>query len=373
MGWSIEDIEKNLLGGKVSTLALAPDLLVAAANRVERVLGHDWVVSGTQGTGIAPAMQVLGIGLRLAALEGVAGTDKLIEHLRRRDQSAEAELTAIYIIRSKNPSVELQLHPAVGSRKADFRVRRGDEPWITIEVTQPNTSHEELRVQDILHRLTDKFKQTDHPFALEILFSREPTEEEIALLCDRLPEFVKLPGQQHAILANGMGHMFLNDVPIGHGLLHEVPDPADKPMIGLMMFVAGGAGGKVHHQVTIRIPFTDERADKFLRDEARQLPQNGIGLVMINGPSSIKEIKSWTSLIERRFQPRIHTRVSGVCLFGAEVVPTPKGYDCLVRARLLTNQYAQFRLPSWIQSTITSAGQDFELAALEKNLFGAVS
>lgn len=72
MGWSVEDIEKKLLLGKIDVLALSPESVLEAVNRVERVLGPEWIAAEASAKGIAPAMRTIGTGLRLAALEGVA-------------------------------------------------------------------------------------------------------------------------------------------------------------------------------------------------------------------------------------------------------------------------------------------------------------
>ena len=130
MNWSIDDIEKNLLGQKACVIAIPPDVIVDAVNRVETILGHDWILAEMKATGIAPAMTVIGMGLRLATLHGLANTETLLSNLRRRDQNAEAELTALYLIRGQDSSIELELEPLVGARKADFRVRKaGESVW----------------------------------------------------------------------------------------------------------------------------------------------------------------------------------------------------------------------------------------------------
>jgi hypothetical protein len=175
MGWSIDEIEKNFLHGKIDALALSPEAVLACFERVESVLGADWISSEMFGSGLAPTMRIIGMGLRLAALEGIAQTDKLIEHLRRRDQNAEAELSAMYLIRSSRPTAQFELYPKVGGRKADFRARDGDEQWTTVEVTQPKTSEEQQRVQNILRRLTDALFRMDCQFTLELVFRHEPT------------------------------------------------------------------------------------------------------------------------------------------------------------------------------------------------------
>ncbi len=364
MAWSIERIERELLQCKLDVVALPAEVVVAAVNRVEQVLGTGWIEAETSSVkGLAPAMQIIGMGLRLASLESVANSEKLITNLRRRDQNAEAELTAIHALRSSEPSVLVELQPAVGHRRADFRVKKSDEEkWTIVEVTQPDSSEEQKRLDDILRRITGTFEKSEQPFSLNIEFLREPTEDEIKILCERLPDFCRLPGQQRAALVDGMGFMFLNYVPIGHLLLPELPELADTPMIGVTAFFSGESGGGPHHQVSVRIPFTDERAKEILRDEAKQLSKKEPGLVMINVPTNSKELRAWVSLVGRRFQPDIHTRVGGVCLFAGGMVQVGDRYNWLIQTNLLLNPYAKIALADWVQKAIKMPGEEFERA-----------
>jgi hypothetical protein len=360
VNWSAEDIEKRFLNGKLDALAISPATVVSAFARVEHLLGSNWIESETSATGLAPTMGVIGMGLRLTALDGVAHADRLIKRIVAGDRSAEAELTAVYLLRSHAPSAIVELHPNVGNRKADFRVRNGDELWTTVEVTQPNTSQEAARLTKILQRLTDALKETSPQFTLEVLLSREPTKEELTALCDHLPEFCELEGQQQASLADELGFLFLNQIPLGHLLKREVPGLTDTPMIGLAMFVGGGPGGGPHHQVFVRVPFTDERAEEILRDEAKQLPRDGAGLIMIDVARASGGFESWSALIRRRLQPRINTRISGVSLFEGGMMPTEKGYDWLLRTKLVTNSNARFQLPGWIREAVALADKAAE-------------
>jgi hypothetical protein len=354
MAWSIEKIERDLLGGRIDIIALPPATILETVKRAETVLGSEWIASFTSAKGLLPAMDVIGTGLCLTSLEGLADSDKLIERIRRKESSADAELTAIYLLRSGYPLPELELYPPVGTRRADFRLRRGTEQWTTVEVTQALASNEQNRVQVILHRLTDSLLNIDAQIVLEVQFRREPTDDEISLLCDRLPNFCCLRGQQRAELADGMGFIFLDEVEIGRLRYHEIPELADTPMIGLAMFQSGGPGGTPHHQIAVRIPFSDTRADEFLHDEAKQLPKQGPGLIMICGPTSRNELRVWSALIQRRFEHRIHTRVSGVCLFAGGMVPVANGYGWLVRAELVLNPHARVALPDWIRTVLVS-------------------
>lgn len=248
----------------------------------------------------------------------------------------------------------MELYPAVGSRKADFRTRKGTGPWTTVEVTQALASKERNRIQAILRRLTDALRNVDAQFVLELQFRREPTDDEISVLCDHLPSFCRLPERRSAELADGMGFLFLDHVEIGRLRLQEIPELADTPMVGLVMFQGGGPGGAPHHQVAVQIPFSDKRAEQFLTAEAKQLPKDGPGLLMIRGPTSRNELRVWGDLIQRRFQPHMHTRVGGVCLFDGGMMPVGNTYGWLVQAHLIVNPHARLALPEWIHTVIAS-------------------
>jgi hypothetical protein len=103
-----------------------------------------------------------------------------------------------------------------------------------------------------------------------------------------------------------------------------------------------------------------------LTKEARQLPSGERGLIMISGPSSKKEFQVWEPLIRRRFQPKIHTRVGGVCLFDGGMVPAPDAKsDWKIQAHLILNPYAKLALPTWIEEIVKEADDEFERSFLQ--------
>ncbi len=361
MIWSMHDIEKSLLGQKASAIALTPDLIVDAVNRVETILGHDWILDVATATGIAPAMEIIGMGLRLAALDSLINTETLVSNLRRRGQNAEAELTALYLISAQNSPLELELGPSVGTRKADFRVRKaGEKLWTTVEVTQATASKYQQHLLAILHGIIDVLRESKSQFSLDVIFRREPIEPEIASLRFQLPPFCSQPGQKQVTLGDDLGFVLLNHTPISQGQRVEIPGLG--PTVGVVMFVGGGPGGGPNHKVSVQVPFTDERAEKILRTQARQLPKDGMGLVMINASGGAGRFQGWACLIGKRLQPKIHRRVGGVCLFEGSMVPNGPRYDWLVQTKLVVNEHARLQLPSWIQATINAAGEQFERA-----------
>ena len=350
MRWSIERFERDLLSGPIDSIAVPSNEILESLDRVEDVLGSEWIKSKGSAKGLGPAIHIFGTGLRLASLEHLDNTHELIRKLQLNDPSADTELTAIHLLRSNNHSVSVELYPSVGSKVADFRVRRPSEEWTTVEVTQAGTSSEHKRIYAIVGQLVHVFRHVESAFSLEVIFQREPTEKEISLLCAGLPELCQRSRQERYSLINGLGFLFLNHAAVGHLPHSKVPEIATVPMIGLATFFA------TDRVVSVSIPFADKRAEAFLRKEARQLPKSGSGLIMIAGISSAKELGVWKPLIESRFRPSIHTRVSGVCLFDGGMVQAGNLYSWGIEAHMVSNPYSQSRLPDWIRAVIPFGG-----------------
>jgi hypothetical protein len=354
MTWTIEKIERDLLLAEVGTIVRPAGTIVEAVNRAERMLGTEWIASQSIHKGLASAMRIVGMGLRLQAIEGLSRSNELLEKLSQLDSSADSELTGIYLFRSGSPCVEVELFPAVGTREADFRMRKGVEDWTTVEVTQATVSKEQKRLHDMLKRLTTAFRSLEGSFSLEVILLREPSEDEVAGLCDTLPQFCLGGEPKTAHLLDGMGVLLLNQVPVGQLPHSEIPELVNVPFTGLAAIF------RVDQMVTVKMPFSDTRAEQILTTESQQLPAGRRCLIMISGPSSEKELEVWGPIVRRRFQPNIHTRVGGVCLFDGGMVPAGNGADWQIQAHLIVNPHAKSALPSWIAQAIIVTNNAFD-------------
>ncbi len=103
-----------------------------------------------------------------------------------------------------------------------------------------------------------------------------------------------------------------------------------------------------HRHILVRWPFTDMRAEDMLHAEAKQLPTNAPGMVMIQTAGAVGAMKAWRGLIQNRFQPTMHTRVSAVCLFTSSVNAAESGEKWKPECKLILNPYARRPLPGWI-------------------------
>jgi len=180
MSYTVEEIEKDW--GPTGPF---PEIVVDAFNRVEQILGRDWVAStrktpGGQVRGLSPLLSVMSMSGRLTVLDATEGAAKLADKLKKHDVSVEAELTAMHLLYVRNKNFKIKYEPDVGNgRKADFSIQAEDGDLTYVEVTRPDISEVRERLTDILERITSLVRETKRQFALEVLFKREPDDEEI--------------------------------------------------------------------------------------------------------------------------------------------------------------------------------------------------
>lgn len=276
MTWRLEDIERDWIGGKVSALAASPDSVVAAFDRTERTFGREWieksrVIAGNTIRGLSPTLRIVNIGRKLVVLENVTDPERLLSRIRNGDLSAEGELTAIYLLCSRNPWIAVELYPRVDTREADFRVcAPGEKSWTYVEVTQLSESEAHERAVEIMERLTGVIQPIRLRFALEVFLRREPTQPETDQILAMAPEFCSRSGSQREDLPNSLGFLSLNQ-----------SEPGE----------VGPSEPKRH--ISVRMAFSDDRAEAMLNAEARQLAQDAPGLIMAGVARATGAMKTW--------------------------------------------------------------------------------
>jgi hypothetical protein len=352
MTYTWQEIEQDWLGGS-SGLAASPEDVVSAFNAVASLFGREWVDAsrirgGAVGGGTSPTLYIVTLARLLGALDGVPNATALLDKVREGHPDARAELIAIYLLRAGNSEVLVEVEPEVRvgerDRKPDFRTRVSDESWTYVEVTNPNSSEAQEDVSRGLEKLTSLVNDCSGSFALEVFLKREPTAGELDLIATEVEQGHQAVGQSEVELPSGLGTLFWN---------HQLPgtvvlDDHGQPYTPRLSRASVIAGAHEHRHIAVRWPFTDTRAETFIRHEARQLPTDAPGLIMIYTSGAVGAMKAWRALIERRLQPNLHTRVSAVCLFSTGQVLTEEGGDWRVECKIIPNHHARFPLPSWI-------------------------
>ena len=98
--WTWEEINAVWLSG--NRLALSQAEIVAAFNRAEQVLGSRWIEKAAINLpGTSSTLRVVSVGQRLSSLDGASGTEELVSKLQANSDSAFAELTGAYLLKSQ--------------------------------------------------------------------------------------------------------------------------------------------------------------------------------------------------------------------------------------------------------------------------------
>ncbi len=363
MTWSLEDIELGWIGGEVSVLAVPPASIVAAFDRAEQYLGRTWIEkartsSGNINWGPISTLRIVNMGQKLAVLKNVNDPKRLLDRIRNDDLSAEGELTAIYLLLARNPDVAVELYPKVGEREADFRVRAPNEQlWTYVEVTQLSDSEDHDRATEVMQQIAAVLKPIRLTFSLETFLRRIPTQLEIVEILAKIRELCTRSGKQREELSNSLGFLSLNQSEPSQVVAHSHPGEENVSRLG-MANVISGPGEPTRH-ISVRIAFSDDRAKATLDAEAPQLAKDAPGLIMAGVARATGAMKTWEPLLQRRFQPQMHTRVGGVCLWWGGLFATSKGEDQLFETKLISNPHARFPLPAWIRKTISEIGNEY--------------
>jgi hypothetical protein len=301
-------------------------------------------------------LAVVTVGKLLSVVKPLPGSGPLIAKLGERRADARAEAMAVYLLLRDQADIEAEIEPevAVGSRtrKPDARVREPSAPWTYVETAQPENSHAHKRVERKIQRLVARAAEpTLVPYAVEVFLGREPEEQELEELERRVTGVSRSSARRRQTmqLPDGLGTIFLNFM---EPMRLVVEDHGEEygPRLGVAQGTAGGDQWPRH--VIARVPFSDERADEFLRSEARQLPKDSPGLIMIGTSDATGAIKTWESTLRSRLQPAQHTRVSGICLFQSGQETTDAGEAVVPRTKLIINPHAREPLPAWIERSL---------------------
>lgn len=350
------EIEQDWLRG--GQIALPAETVVAAFNRVASHFGRAWIeasgnANGSFEYGALPTLSIVTLGQRLASLVDAVNTDGLLSKLRERRPDASAELTAIHLVRSGASNTDLELEPTglipSGNRNPDFRIRQDEGAWTCVEVKQASTNKARAQAESDLHRLsTGLIGDCSGSFALEVFFKREPTPDEVEEVAAQIISLHRDRGTEETDLNNGLGTLYWNGRSPGS---LEVDDHGE-PRTRISIIATNMVASVVQSDIVVRWPFADARAEEFLRRAKGQLPTDTPGLVMVDVSGALGAMKTWRTVIERRFQPSMYTRVSGVCLFSSGVHLADAGHEWRAETQLIRNPHANIQVPDWVADQV---------------------
>ncbi len=350
MTWTLSEIEAHWFPGQ--QVVLPPDAVeaVSAANAVQ---GRDWVMNSTNPSpgvssfGVLSFLPVYVLGRRVALVRDSLGFEKLVARLRNDDRAAHSELAAIDLLcsREADARTEIEFEPEVlvgkHNRHPDLRIRRRGESWTYVEVTQLHRSKASSVASALLHRLSETLMEIPGSFTLEVVLLCHPRadqEDEIAGCAAELCQ-----GEENRRLIDQVAWLIRKPDGDASEVEPTVIEGDVEPRMVVVHAISGA--GAPERQVILRVPFADQRAEDVMTAEAKQLPKNESGLVMVDVAGQPSAFDAWPPLITRRFTPTLNTRIAGVCMF-MHAIHGVNGW--MPTTKLATNPHAKVPLAPWI-------------------------
>lgn len=324
-------------------VAVSPEALLGSFQRVEALLGREWLEATLEPGPVGPAitLPIHILGSELAALENAANREALIARLRKNDSAAHSELAALAACSCGTHAV-VEIEPIINVegkiRIPDFRLRMAQEDWIHVEVTAANVSASQERAEQAATALASKLEALPDGLSAQVRFRREPTQEDLQLVARQLVALNE--GDNQAM--KDTEYWVLHILPVSPVLSPIGSDEQERPIVGAVL--GRGEGNLFKASLAVRVPYTDDRAQQMIDAEAKQLPKDGASLICIRTEHS----KSWIPTIERSFSPRIRRRISGVLLFGEGMLPSESGLSTARIGRFIRNPHARKQLPEWL-------------------------
>ena len=269
-----------------------------------------------------------------------------------RSEEAMTETLAIHLLRSQ-AGAEIEYEPPVKvgdrSRKPDLRAKWGSSPWVYGEVAKPNDSEMKQASATIMKELADQVRELSGSFSCEVFLRRPPKFLEMKHIRNVLLQVTQVAGQSEMELPDGLGRVFVNFTEPGNIVVDDHGE-GYRPGIGVAAAVLNDAE---HRHVMVRLAYSDDRAERFLRSEARQLPTEAPTIVMLYTGRATGAMHNWAAVMKRQFRPEKHTRVGGVCLFEAGLIGTEAGETWRPETQMIVNPHTRIPLPAWVSEALT--------------------
>jgi len=321
-----------------------PVEIVDAFNQVDKSMGSNWI-GLTFGTfrGVWAAIPIIELGKMLREVEKIPDGSKLIKKIKDNypnnilqgtadrkigpsqfkasDSLHElahslqvARLVAHYRLHSYIVEIEPELIVNGRRRFPDLRVK-SDSKWVYVEVVCPGFSKE---IQDIywtLNRISNLDDEVRMDRVIEVYLYENPSELKIRQIIDTCKLLAQRDLQPQEYNISSTAQIFTN--PWNEELLPSFARAINekRPLLVLASLKLTPEEGMGHgRRCIVKIPFSDERAQRVLDEKSGQLSRTDPGLIVMDVSGIPGGFKLWPELIKRRLQPKLNRRISGVLI-----------------------------------------------------------
>lgn len=278
---------------------------VDALNGLSQLIGSDWLDKKKLKSAKSPIFiyEAIEIWQDWCVIKDLPKAQRILNHLKSED--FYSAILEIYVCsKLKKEGLDVKIEPDLGRKNPDFCFELEGQR-IYMEVSRRSLSQileETHKVLQAAAPLVAKVVPGSHGF-LGIL---KP------ITLNELPEiekWLKRNYKKSEVSWEGVAYYYSTpDMNSAIGNNDPLSSRFPKPRL-FCTFFGNGCKGTVCMQVF------DEQAQQVLETEAKQLSKNELGIIFLDLSGVIDGVEQWQPLIERRLQPRINTRISGVILF----------------------------------------------------------
>jgi hypothetical protein len=308
------------------------DRAVVAFNGFEQTFGQNWIADffrGVWSPGFVSYIRALWEDWVL--VRDLAQSDTLSQRWSAGIGKAGVEAEVKFVGFLLREGVAVELYQEVESGKVPDCRFRVEDTWVYAEVSQRGISEVRRQSRQALQELAAAAARAVPGYHGKLAVLRLPSPEEVGRILVWLGSLKSAAETQFDDLAVFYGDALESATSDSDRIAQLAPIPH--------MFTTHICGAAVKGTVCLGI--TDNAAGAVLKAEASQLPTSAPGLIVLDISSVIGSYPEWAPLIQRRLQPTINRRISGVVLYESlhgTHGPTMKG-------TFLQNGYARQPLP----------------------------
>lgn len=222
-----------------------------------------------------------------------------------------ARLVTHYRLHSYIVEIEPELIVNDRRRFPDLRVKSNSK-WVYVEVVCPGFSKQIQEIYWTLNRISNLKDEVRMDRVIEVYLYEKPNELKIRQIIDTCKLLAQRDLQPQECNISRTAQIFTN--PWNEELLPSFASAINekRPLLVLasLNLELMGHGRKC----IVKIPFSDERAQRVLDEKKGQVSRTDPGLIVMDVSGIPGGFKLWPELIKRRLQPKLNRRISGVLI-----------------------------------------------------------
>lgn len=321
------------------------------------VLEHLWperldqVLRGSA-KGLGAMLPLIDLGLSLAACQNLTGFDHVFGRLKEGEDAALSEIKVAAAL--ANLGYRLLLEPFLEGKRLDALVLV-DENEVYVEVASPELSDAMKEAYAGMAALADRLAEESSGTCIDVHLVTEPTRD----VLESVVEFIKTSTPSSTeVVCELPGVAFIR-----HQMFSEnrssfqpVPISAGRPVL-FTEHIGKRIGADVETHVSVNLPLSDGRAERLITAEIHHFSPKESNILVLDVTKVPDGIRSWTPLVERRFQPGRNRRLGAVVLFSDGIFKA----GILQMWSVLRNPYAYRPPPEPLLNGIASLNQSGQL------------